>query len=145
MLELLARHIPAASQEEAPAIWEQGWWDKASCLVLPGLLGSLEASVQLSWSARQAGIMGMTQPKRRLTSSTQRGGHSSGQWLPRLSPQASQAAGSAASGRPQARDAGPGAATAAGRTSCPPSSHPAPGVAALPPGSQGSAPQRARA
>lgn len=44
----------------------------------PGPLDPLKAGVQPSWPARQAGIMGMTQPKRRLTSSNQHCGHSSG-------------------------------------------------------------------
>lgn len=85
MLELPARPIPAASRpipaasrEEAPAVSEQGWWDVACCPVPPGPQGPLKTSVQQNWPARQTGIMGMTQPKRRFTSSTQRGGRSSG-------------------------------------------------------------------
>lgn len=50
----------------------------ACCLAPPGPPGPLKASVRLSWPAGQAGIMGMTQPKLRLTSSTQCGGCSSG-------------------------------------------------------------------
>lgn len=44
----------------------------------PGPLDPLKAGVQPRWPARQAGIMGMTQPKRRLTSSTQHCGRRSG-------------------------------------------------------------------
>lgn len=91
----------------------------------------------------------MTQPKRRLTSSTQRGGRSSGSaWRSRSMAPLPEPAGPAwlpaqlPPGGPEPGMLGP-AATAAGRTSCPPSGHPAPGVAALPPGSPGSATQRA--
>lgn len=95
--------------------------------------------------------MGMTQPKRRLTSSTQRGGRSSGSaWRSRSMAPLPEPAGPAwlpaqlPPGGPKPGMLGL-AATAAGRTSCPPSGHPAPGVAALPPGSPGSATQRGRA
>lgn len=50
----------------------------ACCLVPPGPQGPLKTGVQQNWPARQTGIMGMTQPKRRFTSSTQSGGHSGG-------------------------------------------------------------------
>lgn len=153
MLELLAHPIPAVSWKEAPAVWEQS----VGRGLLPGSSwapGPFEGR-RPAELAGQAGIMAMTQPKRRLTSSTQRGGCSSG---------STQHSGSMASlpeleGRqgclPEALSQGSWApaATLSGRTSCPPSGHPTPPpsrrrrphVAVLPPGSQGSAPQWARA
>lgn len=144
MLELLARPIPAVSWKEAPAVWDQGRWNVACCPAPPGPQGPLKASVQLSWPARQAGITGMTQPKRSLTSSTQRGGLSSGRASP---PELKGQPGCRLSRLPEALRQGcrAQAATSARRTSCPPSGHPAPGVADLPPVSQGSAPQWAGA
>lgn len=132
MLELLARPIPVVSWKEAPAVWDQGWWNMACCPAPPGPQGPLKAGVQLSWLARQAGIMGMTQPKWRLTSSTQRGGRSSSSTqhsgsmatLPELKGQLGcqlRRLPEALSQRCRAQ-----AATSERRTSCPPSGHPAP-------------------
>lgn len=131
--------MPAVSCEEAPAVWDRGRWNVACCPAPPGPQGPLKASVQLSWPARQAGITGMTQPQRSLTSSTQRG--------PRFSAGAQGPAGLQAQRLPEAPRQGcrAQAATSARRTSCPPSGHPAPGAADLLPVSQGSAPQWAGA
>lgn len=126
MLELLAHPIPAVSWKEAPAVWEQS----VGRGLLPGSSwapGPFEGR-RPAELAGQAGIMAMTQPKRRLTSSTQRGGCSSG---------STQHSGSMASlpeleGRqgclPEALSQGSWApaATLSGRTSCPPSGHPTP-------------------
>lgn len=143
MLELLSRPIPAVSWKEAPAVRDQGWWDVACCPAPPGAQGPLKAGVQPSWPARQASVTGMTQPKRSLTSSTQCAGLSSVRASP---PELKGQPGCRLGLLPEALRQGCRAqAATARRTSCPPSGHPAPGVADLPPVSQGSAPQWAGA
>lgn len=130
MLELLAHPIPAVSWKEAPAVWEQG----VGCGLLPGSSwapGPFEGR-RPAELAGQAGIMAMTQPKRRLTSSTQRGGRSSGSTqhsgsmasVPELEGQQGWRQGCLPEALSQGSRAP--AATLSGRTSCPPSGHPTP-------------------
>lgn len=121
----------------------RGLWDVACCPAPPGAQGPLKAGVQPSWPARQASVTGMTQPKRSLTSSTQCAGLSSVRASP---PELKGQPGCRLGLLPEALRQGCRAqAATARRTSCPPSGHPAPGVADLPPVSQGSAPQWAGA
>lgn len=133
-LEFPGCPILLANREEAPAIWGRG--------LMPGPPDPLKAGLWPSWPAGQAGSMGMTQPKRRLTSSAQRAGRSGGgaqRSRSRLPPSGARRP-AWLWAWPPLRGPGPGcwaqAATAAGRTSCLPGGHPAPSVAALPPGSQ---------
>lgn len=123
------RLLPPGSRDSGtqPAAWP--------CVGPPGLL---KAGIWPSWWARQAGIMGVTQPKRGLTSSAQRGGHNSGGPKPPLPEPAGQPSYLLSPlHRPPARDAWPRPpprqdALPAG----PAATLPPPPVAALPPGFQ---------